>query len=350
MPPKVNVDELAARVDRWEACFGVTMDWEEDDEGEGFWFKSSEKISDDNTEGHWWLGRTQIENVKAGRGYGKGYNQGYASHGKGAGNGAGKGGGGAGKGGGSSGGGKAPLQTQEDTGSSGLLPQTPEHTAKGKGGEVRSRPPVTPPESPESSDSDSFTRIPDVYNGKGKGVAMASNGDAGKGDIAMGVASNADAGKGDISLAAAINAYDIGFRKGKGVASNGDAGKGDISLAAAINAYTERVVDEISKGKADFGKGNGVASNGDAGKGGISMGVASNGDAGKGGNCDGGKGVASDGDASKGGTKGKLGKANGKVSKGQALVHVQDALAMLLEFIDVDVVEADTPEAALADM
>ena len=305
MPPKVNVDELAARVDRWEACFGVTMDWEEDDEGEGFWFKSSEKISDDNTEGHWWLGRTQIENVKAGRGYGKGYNQGYASHGKGAGNGAGKGGGGAGKGGGSSGGGKAPLQTQEDTGSSGLLPQTPEHTAKGKGGEVRSRPPVTPPESPESSDSDSFTRIPDVYNGKGKGVAMASN---------------------------------------------GDAGKGDISLAAAINAYTERVVDEISKGKADFGKGNGVASNGDAGKGGISMGVASNGDAGKGGNCDGGKGVASDGDASKGGTKGKLGKANGKVSKGQALVHVQDALAMLLEFIDVDVVEADTPEAALADM
>ncbi len=320
MPPKVNVDELAARVDRWEACFGVTMDWEEDDEGEGFWFKSSEKISDDNTEGHWWLGRTQIENVKAGRGYGKGYNQGYASHGKGAGNGAGKGGGGAGKGGGSSGGGKAPLQTQEDTGSSGLLPQTPEHTAKGKGGEVRSRPPVTPPESPESSDSDSWPRIPDVYNGKGKGVAMASNGDAGKGDIAMGVASNAD------------------------------AGKGDISLAAAINAYTERVVDEISKGKADFGKGNGVASNGDAGKGGISMGVASNGDAGKGGNCDGGKGVASDGDASKGGTKGKLGKANGKVSKGQALVHVQDALAMLLEFIDVDVVEADTPEAALADM
>ncbi len=93
-----------------------------------------------------------------------------------------------------------------------------------------------------------------------------------------------------------------------------------------------------------------MASNGDAGKGGISIGVVSTGDAGKGGNCDGGKGVASDGDASKGGTKGKLGKANGKVSKGQALVHVQDALAMLLEFIDVDVVEADTPEAALADM
>ena len=73
MPPK---DE---RTSRWQACFGETTDWEEDSEGEGFWFKSPCKITTKNPMGHWWLARGQIENVKAGRGLGKGRSGGYAT-------------------------------------------------------------------------------------------------------------------------------------------------------------------------------------------------------------------------------------------------------------------------------
>ena len=73
MPPK---DE---RTSRWQACFGETTDWEEDSEGEGFWFKSPLKITTKNPMGHWWLARGQIENVKAGRGLGKGRSGGYAT-------------------------------------------------------------------------------------------------------------------------------------------------------------------------------------------------------------------------------------------------------------------------------